>query len=44
MRRAVARVKADPILPVTDAVRGFVYDVATGEVHEVSEDRAAAGA
>ena len=36
MRQSVARVKASPFVPHTDAVRGFVFDVATGKLSEVS--------
>jgi carbonic anhydrase len=35
VRAAVAQVKADRTLPVTDPVRGFVYDVETGAVREI---------
>lgn len=35
LRQAVAALKADPVLPVSDEVRGFVYDVKTGELLEV---------
>jgi carbonic anhydrase len=35
VRQSVARVKASPFLPHTDAVRGFVFDVATGKLNEV---------
>ena len=31
----VARIKASPFVPHTDAVRGFVFDVATGKLNEV---------
>ena len=31
------RIKASPFIPHTDAVRGFVYDVATGRLREVSD-------
>jgi carbonic anhydrase len=36
VRRAVARVRSSPFLPHRDAVRGFVYDVQTGQLREVS--------
>ncbi len=36
VRQSVARVKASPFIPHTDAVRGFVFDVATGKLDEVS--------
>jgi carbonic anhydrase len=35
LREDIARLKNDPVVPHTDEVRGFVYDVATGEVREV---------
>jgi carbonic anhydrase len=36
VRQSVARVKASPFLPHTGSVRGFVFDVATGKLNEVS--------
>ena len=36
VRQSIARVKASPFVPRTDAVRGFVYDVKTGALREVS--------
>ena len=30
VRQSIARIKAEPAIPLKDAVRGFVYDVATG--------------
>jgi carbonic anhydrase len=36
VRQSIARIKASPFVPRTDAVRGFVYDVATGKLREVS--------
>ena len=36
VRQSVARVKASPFIPHTGAVRGFVFDVATGQLDEVS--------
>jgi carbonic anhydrase len=35
VRQSVARIKASPFIPHTDAVRGFVFDVATGKLNEV---------
>ncbi len=35
VRQSVARIKASPFIPHTDAVRGFVFDVATGRLREV---------
>ena len=36
VRQSVARIKASPFIPHTDAVRGFVFDVATGKLNEVA--------
>ena len=36
VRQSVRRIKASPFIPHTDAVRGFVFDVATGKLREVS--------
>jgi carbonic anhydrase len=36
VRQSIARIKASPFIPRKNAVRGFVYDVATGELSEVS--------
>jgi len=33
--QSIARIKTSPFIPHTDAVRGFVFDVATGKLHEV---------
>ena len=35
-RQSIARIKASPFVPHTDAIRGFVFDVATGKLNEVS--------
>ena len=35
VRQSVARIKASPFIPHKDAVRGFVFDVATGKLNEV---------
>ena len=35
VRQSIARIKASPFIPKTDAVRGFVFDVATGRLDEV---------
>ena len=40
VRQSIARIKASPFIPRTDAVRGFVLDLATGRLAEV--DAAAA--
>lgn len=36
VRQSIARIKASPFIPHTDQVRGFVFDVATGMLNEVS--------
>jgi carbonic anhydrase len=36
VRQSIARIKASPFIPHRDAVRGFVYDVRTGALNEVS--------
>ena len=36
VRQSIARIKASPFVPHRDAVRGFVFDVATGKLNEVS--------
>ena len=36
VRQSIARLKASPFLPHTDQVRGFVLDLATGRLREVS--------
>ena len=36
VRQSIARIKASPFIPHKDGVRGFVFDVATGKLSEVS--------
>jgi carbonic anhydrase len=36
VRQSIARVKASPFLPATRSVRGFVYEVETGRLREVT--------
>jgi carbonic anhydrase len=36
VRQSIARVKASPFIPHKDSVRGFVYEVETGRLREVS--------
>src|SRR5579863_6461308 len=36
VRQSIARIQASPFIPHKDAVRGFVFDVATGKLIEVS--------
>jgi carbonic anhydrase len=38
VRQSIKRIKNSPFIPHTDAVRGFVFDVATGLLHEVTQD------
>ncbi|HVB42878.1 MAG TPA: carbonic anhydrase [Streptosporangiaceae bacterium] len=35
VRQSIARIKTSPFIPHADAVRGFVFDVATGRLNEV---------
>ena len=35
VRQSVKRIVSSPFVPHTDSVRGFVFDVATGRLHEV---------
>ena len=35
VRQSIARIKASPFVPHKDAIRGFVFDVATGKLSEV---------
>jgi carbonic anhydrase len=34
-RQSVARIRASPFIPHKDSVRGFIYDVRTGDLREV---------
>ena len=36
VRQSIARIKASPFIPHKDSVRGFVYDVETGRLREVT--------
>jgi carbonic anhydrase len=36
VRQSIARIKASPFIPHKDTVRGFVYEVETGRLREVS--------
>ena len=36
VRQSMARIQANPFVPVKDQIRGFVYDCATGRLNEVS--------
>jgi len=35
VRQSIARIRSSPFIPSKDSVRGFIYDVATGRLHEV---------
>jgi carbonic anhydrase len=36
VRQSILRIKASPFVPHTDNIRGFVFDVATGKLNEVT--------
>jgi carbonic anhydrase len=36
VRQSIRRIKASPFIPHKDAVRGFVYDVRSGQLNEVT--------
>jgi carbonic anhydrase len=36
VRQSIARIKASPFIPNKDSVRGFIYEVETGKLREVS--------
>ncbi len=36
VRQNIGRIHAEPAIPIKDSVRGFVYDVASGTLREVS--------
>jgi carbonic anhydrase len=36
VQQSIARIKASPFIPNKDSVRGFVFDVATGRLNEVT--------
>jgi carbonic anhydrase len=36
VRQSIARIQASPFIPHKGSVRGFVYDVHTGAVREIS--------
>lgn len=36
VRQSIARIQASPFVPYKDAIRGFVFDVATGKLNEVT--------
>jgi carbonic anhydrase len=37
VRQSIARIRASPFIPRKDSVRGFVFDVHTGELREVDQ-------
>jgi carbonic anhydrase len=37
VRQSITRIKASPFIPHKDSVRGFVYDVETGRLREVTD-------
>jgi carbonic anhydrase len=43
VRQSIARIKASPFIPRKDSVRGFVYDVHTGQLNEVDPPAAGHG-
>jgi carbonic anhydrase len=36
VKQSIARIKASPFVPLKDSIRGFVYDVRTGKLNEVT--------
>jgi carbonic anhydrase len=36
IRQSIARIKASPFVPNKDSIRGFIFDVATGQLQEVT--------
>ena len=40
VRQSIARIEASPFIPRKESVRGFVYEVATGRLREVSAQAA----
>ncbi len=36
VRQSIGRITANPFIPHRDQVRGFIFDVATGRLEEVS--------
>ncbi len=36
VRQSIARIRSSPFIPHKDSIRGFVFDVATGKLHEVT--------
>lgn len=38
VQQSIRRIKASPFVPNAENIRGFVYDVETGRLHEVSQE------
>lgn len=38
VKQSLRRIQASPYIPIKDSVRGFVFDVATGKLIEVTEE------
>jgi len=36
VRQSIARINASPFIPKKESIRGFIYDVRTGRIHEVN--------
>jgi carbonic anhydrase len=36
VRQSIARIKASPFIPRKDTIRGFIYEVETGRLREVT--------
>jgi carbonic anhydrase len=36
VRQNIARIKVSPFIPYKDSVRGFIYEVETGKLREVT--------
>ena len=36
VKQSIRRIQQSPFIPLKDSVRGFVFDVATGKLHEVT--------
>jgi carbonic anhydrase len=39
VRQSIGRIRANPFIPRKDQIRGFVYDVTTGRLEEVTPDK-----
>jgi hypothetical protein len=36
VRQSIARIGANPFVPLTESIRGFVFDLATGKLNDVA--------